>query len=151
MDDVNRFHTDQTWRWVRAEHVALVTVFAVVGLLHAREAAWGRFAVAFLLIDLVGYVPGAIAFRRSGGGRIDPVYHHLYNLTHSYLTAGLIVALWAMATGGLEWAMLAFPIHLSSDRGIFGNTYKPISLPFEPVHQVAERVSPSGQTAGAGR
>jgi hypothetical protein len=30
--------------------------------------------------------------------------------------------------------MLALPIHLSSDRGFFGNTYKSLSLPFEPVH-----------------
>jgi hypothetical protein len=45
----------------------------------------------------------------------------------------LIIGIWAFFLGGqLEWAMLAFPIHLSGDRGIFGNVYKPLSLPFEP-------------------
>jgi hypothetical protein len=132
MDSVNRFHTADTWRWVRGEHVALVAALSMLALLHWREVAWGRFVLAFVLIDLVGYVPGAIAYRRAGGGRIAPLYHHLYNLTHSYLVAGALVALWAVAGAGLEWAMLAVPIHLSGDRGLFGNVYKPVSLPFEP-------------------
>jgi hypothetical protein len=142
MDAVNRFHTEQTWRWVRAEHLTLVAALAVVGLLHARDVAWGRFAAALLLIDVVGYVPGALALRRSRSGRVAPIYHHLYNITHSYLTAGIVAGLWASATGGFEWAMLALPIHLSGDRGFFGNTYKPVSLPFEPVH--------AGAAVGAG-
>jgi len=51
MDAANRFHTEQTWRWVRTEHVVLVATLTVVGLLHAREVAWGRFAAAFLGIE----------------------------------------------------------------------------------------------------
>jgi hypothetical protein len=94
---------------------------------------WLRFVVAFVVLDLVGYIPGAIAYHRQGGGRIPAVYHYLYNITHSYLTAALVVAVWAWSMGGLEWAMLAFPIHLSGDRSIFGNIYKPLALPFEPV------------------
>jgi hypothetical protein len=133
MDAVNRFHTDQTWRWSRAEHVVLVVALAALVLVHWREVAWARFALAFTVIDVVGYLPGAIAYRRAGGGRIAPLYHHLYNVTHSYLVAGALVALWAVAGGGLEWAMLAVPIHLSGDRGLFGNLYKPVSLPFEPA------------------
>jgi hypothetical protein len=132
MDAVNRFHTEQTWRWARAEHVALVAALSVLALVHWREVAWARFAVAFAIIDLVGYLPGALAYRRAGGGRIAPIYHHLYNTTHSYLVAAAAVGLWALAAGGLEWAMLAVPIHLSGDRGLFGNLYKPVSLPFEP-------------------
>jgi hypothetical protein len=133
MDNRNRFHTPETWLWVRAEHVALLLLLAALLLLHLSEVHWGHFALAFLIIDLVGYVPGAVASRRAGGGRIAPVYHHLYNLTHSYLTCGVAVGLWALALGGFEWAMLAVPLHLSGDRGLFGNTYKPITLPFEPT------------------
>lgn len=132
MDNVNRFHTEETWLLVRAEHMALVLALCALVALQAREVAWGRFLAAFVVIDLVGYIPGAIAFRRAGGGRIASVYHHLYNFTHSYLTAGVAVGLWALMAGRLEWAMLALPIHLSGDRGLFGNTYKPVSLPFEP-------------------
>jgi hypothetical protein len=29
--------------------------------------------------------------------------------------------------------MLAQPIHLCGDRGLFGNLYKPLELSFEPV------------------
>jgi hypothetical protein len=120
------------WRWMRTEHMALVAALSVLVLFHWREVAWGRFVVAFALIDLVGYLPGAIAYRRAGGGRIAPLYHHLYNVTHSYLVAGALVGLWAFLSGGVEWAMLAVPIHLSGDRGLFGNVYKPVLLPFEP-------------------
>jgi hypothetical protein len=133
MDNRNRFHTPETWRWVRAEHLALLGVLIVLLSLHLGEVRWGPFVLAFVLIDLVGYLPGAVAYRRSGGGRIAPAYHHLYNVTHSYLTGGLVAGVWALAAGGFEWAMLAVPLHLSGDRGLFGNTYKPVSLPFEPA------------------
>src|SRR5437588_12563419 len=128
MDTKNRFHTNETWLWVRAEHLLLIGVLSVLLLLHWQEVSWVRLAVAFVVIDLVGYVPGAVAYRRARGGRIARLYHHLYNLTHSYLVGGAAVGLWALA-GGWEWAMLAVPVHLSGDRGLFGNTYKPAALP----------------------
>jgi hypothetical protein len=132
MDNVNRFHTDETWLLVRAEYVALVLALSTIVAVHAHETDWGRFFAAFVTIDLVGYIPGAIASRRAESTRISPIYHHLYNLTHNYLTAGVAAGLWALAAGHFEWAMLALPIHLSGDRGLFGNTYKPVSLPFAP-------------------
>ena len=136
MDSKNRFHTDSTFRWVRAESLALLGALVVALALHLGLVHWGRFALAFLAIDLIGYLPGAIAWRRqpqTPPGRIAPLYHHLYNVTHSYLTAGAVVLAWAALSGGWEWAMLALPIHLLGDRGLFGNTYKPVELPFEPV------------------
>lgn len=132
MDATNRFHTETTFLWVRLEHAALGAVASVLVLLHLTQLSWPHFVAAFVAIDLIGYIPGAIAQRRAGKGRISPLFHHLYNFTHSYLVAGSLVALWALAAGQLEWAMLAVPIHLSIDRGLFGNTYKPTSLPFEP-------------------
>jgi hypothetical protein len=132
MDVHHRFHTDATFRWVRAEHLALCAALVALCAAHAGEVRWGRFAASFLAIDVIGYLPGAIAARRAGAaGRAAPLHHHLYNVTHSYLTAGLVAGLWALVAGP-EWAMLAAPIHLAGDRGLFGNTYKPVELPFEP-------------------
>jgi len=133
MDIKNRFHTDSTYLLERAEHVLVVIVCSVLALQHWQDTNWLRFVVAFATLDLIGYIPGALAYRRQRGGEIPAVYHYLYNTTHSYLVAALLVASWAWATGGFEWAMLALPIHLSGDRGIFGNIYKPLELPFEPV------------------
>ena len=45
---------------------------------------------------------------------------------------GVGVALWTWL-GGAEWSMLAVPFHLAVDRGVFGNVFKPVGLPFEPV------------------
>jgi len=127
-------------RWLtRAEYLALMLVSGLLMLLHAREVSWARAAIAFAAIDLIGYLPGARAFRRAGGRPIPPLYHHLYNVTHNFLTAALVTAVWGLATGGLEWAMLALPLHLAGDRGIFGNGFKPAALPFE-AHPAAQEV-----------
>lgn len=134
MDTKNRYHTKETWFWTRAEYVALMLALAVMVILHAREVRWGRFVAAFVIIDLIGYIPGAIVYRRQAG-RVAPIYYHLYNISHSLLTGGVVVLLWALGTGAPEWAMLAIPIHYLGDRGIFGNFYKPTELPFEPVAQ----------------
>ena len=151
MDNLNRFHTRATWWWVRAEHLALIVVLGALVLAHAGEVAWDRFVVAFAIIDLVGYLPGAIAYRRAGGGPIAPIYHHLYNVMHSYLVMGALVGLWALAAGAFEWAMLAVPIHLSGDRGVFGNVYKPVSLSFEPAPpRVAVERAAVGSMTGKG-
>jgi len=117
--------------WARREHAALLAVAAALALLNFGAIHWPRALLVFAAIDLVGYLPGAIAQRRAGPRPIPAVFHHLYNLTHSYLVAGCGVALWALALGHFEWAMLAVPIHLSIDRGLFGNSWKPTSMPFE--------------------
>jgi hypothetical protein len=119
-------------RWLsRLEYLALMAASGLVMLLHAGDVHWGRAVIAFAAIDLIGYLPGARAFRRASRGRISPLYHHLYNVTHNFLTAAAVTALWAIVGGGLEWAMLAIPLHLAGDRGIFGNGFKPPALPFE--------------------
>ena len=132
MDIKNPLHTAGTYRLVRAEQIAFMLL--CVGLLvsHWDQVNWWRAAAIFGIIDLLGYLPGAIAYRRRGGGRIAPVYHHLYNIAHTYLVSGTVVAIWFWVSGP-EWAMLAAPLHLSIDRGIFGNVFKPVALPFEPV------------------
>ena len=138
MTSAERTRVEGAWRWIRAEHTALVLALSTLVLMHATEVAWGRFVGAFALIDLVGYLPGAIAFRRARGGPIAPAYHYLYNLTHNYLVAAVAVAGWALAGGGPEWAMLAVPIHLSGDRGIVGTFARPVSQPFEPLPRGSE-------------
>lgn len=143
MDIHHRFHTDQSFRWVRAEAALALGTLAYLLCAFFADVNWSRFLCAFVAIDLVGYLPGAIAYRlarrhqleRTASGssvRIAPIYHHLYNLTHSFLTQGVVLALWWAWLGDVEWAMLAGPLHLFGDRGLFGNTYKPAALPFEP-------------------
>ena len=115
----------------RAEWIALTAALSALALVHQAEVAWPRFALAFAAIDLAGYLPGALAFRRARGAPIAPLYHALYNVTHNFVAAGLAVALWGLALGRAEWAMLAIPIHLAGDRGLFGNGFKPADQPFE--------------------
>jgi hypothetical protein len=140
MDKQNRFHTAWTWRLVRAESLLLLIGLSGLLLAFANDVHWRRFLLAFALIDVVGYLPGALAFRRAArhGGplpvRIHPAYHHLYNVTHSFLSTAAAMGVWYLVIGEFEWAMLALPIHLLSDRGLFGNVYKPQSLPFEPAY-----------------
>ena len=133
MDVQNRFHTVGTYRLMRLEHVGLLVLSGALMAWHANDLNWWRALIAFWVIDIVGYLPGAMVYRMQGGGKIPPIYHHIYNIAHTYLVVGAGVALWAWAIGGFEWAMLAVPFHLSLDRGVFGNVFKPLALPFEPV------------------
>jgi len=133
LDSSNRFHTFQSWWLVRTEHLVLMFTSIALAIINLGSMNWPRFVAIFVLIDAIGYLPGAIAQRRAGIEPIAAPYHHLYNIAHSYLTAAVVVGVWSAASGSFEWAMLAFPIHLSGDRGVFGNTYKPIQLPFEPI------------------
>lgn len=144
MDIKNKFHTDSSFWLVRAEHLIIVMVCSVIGIMHIDQINWLHFIAAFLVIDLVGYIPGAIKYHRQNGGPIPAAYHHIYNIMHSYITAAIGVGIWAWL-GGFEYAMLAIPIHLSGDRSLFGNFYKPASLSFEPVPYAEYKKQLTGQ------
>lgn len=132
MDAKNLFETRTTSRLVRAEYALGLVVAAVLFFDHLGDIRWLPFAGLFLYIDLIGYIPGAIAFHRSETKNISKVYYVLYNTMHSWVTQGLVVLLWIWV-GGAEWALLALPLHLCGDRALFGNFLKTFSLPFEPV------------------
>jgi hypothetical protein len=120
----------QNYRTTRAEYLGAFAVAAVAFLWHITSIRWAVAIGTFLYIDVIGYIPGLIAYLRSETGRIHPVFHHLYNLTHTWLSAGAVVLLWS-ALVRPEWALLAIPLHLFGDRGLLGNYAKPVALPFE--------------------
>jgi hypothetical protein len=132
MDSHNLFMTRTTYRAVRLEYGVAMTAAIVLALLHFNEIRWWVFILMFVHIDLIGYIPGAIAWRRAKGGTIARRYYVQYNTMHSFLTAGVVAAIWSLVFGP-EWALLALAIHLCGDRALFGNFYKPLGLSFEPV------------------
>ncbi|MEU6229179.1 hypothetical protein [Streptomyces sp. NPDC047042] len=132
MDARNLFDTRITARLVRLEWAVALGFSGVAALTHLSEIRWWLFASLFLVIDLVGYIPGAIAFRRSPDGRIGRGYYVAYNLMHSLVTWAAFAGLWSWLVG-LEWALLALPIHLMGDRALFGNSLKPFGVSFEPA------------------
>jgi hypothetical protein len=136
MDSANLFETRTTYWLLRLEFAAALVVCSVLLLLHARQANWWHAALLFAYIDVIGYLPGAVAYHRSRTKRISRVYYVLYNTMHSFLSAGAVALLWA-ALFGWEWALLALPIHLCGDRSLFGNFMKPFTVRFEPVSHPA--------------
>ncbi|MGI5450827.1 hypothetical protein ACQEVM_34655 [Streptomyces sp. CA-243310] len=132
MDHVNRFESRVTFRLLRAEYAVALVVSAVLFLLHLSEVRWWVAVLLFVYIDLIGYIPGAMAFRRAENGRIPKVYYVLYNTMHSFVTHAVVLGVWA-AIAGFEWAFLAVPIHLCGDRALFGNFLKSFHVRFEPV------------------
>ena len=131
MDVRNRFETKVTFTLARLEWLTALLVCVVLGVMHIDDIRWGVFAGFFLIIDLIGYIPGAIAFRRARGGDISRHYYIAYNVMHSLVTNAVLVGVWCLLAGP-EWALLAVPIHLFGDRALFGNTLKPFGVPFEP-------------------
>jgi hypothetical protein len=132
MDPVNRFETKTTLGLLRAEFGVALVVSVAFFLWHIADVHWVPAIALFVYIDLIGYIPGAIAYHRAHGGEISRTYYVLYNLMHSLLTQAAVVGVW-IAVAGFQWALLAVPIHLCGDRAIFGNFLKSFKVPFEPV------------------
>lgn len=139
MDAHNRFESRGTFLLARLENLAALFACVTLAVLHLAEIDWLHFIALFAWIDLIGYLPGAIAYRRMPGGAIGRVYFTLYNLMHSFLFNGAVAIVWCL-TIGPGWALLAIPIHLLGDRALFGNSFKPWGTSFEPqVHPAFAR------------
>jgi hypothetical protein len=132
MDTKNPYESPVTSKLHRAEYLVGLAVSIVLILMHLGEIRWIPFIVLYAYIDLIGYIPGAIAFRRSKDGRIPKFYYVLYNSMHSLITCAAVIGLWLWLVGP-EWALLAIPFHVFGDRGVFGNFLKPFGRSFEPV------------------
>jgi len=132
VDSKNRFETKSTHAVARAEWLMGLLVAVALAIYNIEQIDWFVFVGLFVVIDVIGYIPGAIAYHRSPDGAISKGYYLAYNVMHSLLTAGAIALVWALIFGP-EWALLALPIHLFGDRALFGNTLKPFGIPFEPV------------------
>jgi hypothetical protein len=140
MDAKNLFLTRTTYRLLRLEYGAALVLATVLFFMHLGQMRWIPFAALFVYIDLIGYIPGAIAHHRSRTGHIPRSYYVLYNFMHSMLTQGIVAGLWMWLIGP-EWALLALPIHLCGDRALFGNFLKPFAVHFEPEpHPAYERL-----------
>jgi len=131
VDAKNRFETKTTFALTRLEWLGILAVSLVLAFQHRTEIRWSVFALLFAVIDVVGYLPGAIAFRRSPDGRVPRGCYVAYNTMHSLVTAGVLAGSWALFVRP-EWALLALPIHLMGDRALFGNSLKPFGVAFEP-------------------
>jgi hypothetical protein len=132
MDSHNLFLTPVTYRLLRAEYAVALGASIVLAVLHLGDIRWWAFALLFLYIDVIGYWPGAVAWRLAKRGPISRAYFLLYNVMHSLVSAAAVAGLWCLLIGP-EWALLALPIHLCGDRAIFGNFLKPFGVSFEPV------------------
>ncbi|SDD17935.1 hypothetical protein [Actinokineospora iranica] len=134
MDQLNPYETPKTFQLHRAEYLFGVAVVTGLMIANFSELRWWVVVAGFFYIDVIGYLPGAIAYKKANGGPVPKVYYVLYNVMHSFITQGAVILLWCL-TIGPEWALLIIPFHLFGDRGLFGNFMKPFGLPFEPEAQ----------------
>jgi hypothetical protein len=131
MDMKNAFESPTTVKLHRAEYLVGWVVCTVLIVVHWSDIRLIPALILFAYIDIIGYIPGAIAFRRSKTGKISKNYYIAYNIMHSQITQAAVIGLWGF-TIGWEWALIAIPWHLWADRGVYGNFLKPFNLPFEP-------------------
>jgi|GEM_PF-661736 len=140
MDMANRFDSKVTYRLIRAEYLVALVVCVELFIGHIDEVRWLPAILLFVYIDLIGYLPGAIAYHRSTTKRISRGYYVAYNVMHSFVTQAAVAGLWAWLVKP-EWALLAIPIHLCGDRALFGNFLKPFAVSFEPsAHPAFKRM-----------
>ncbi|MFH8489217.1 hypothetical protein [Streptomyces longisporoflavus] len=148
MDTKNLFMTPVTARLIRAEYGLGLVVALALFFTHLGQVHWQTALVLFVYIDLIGYLPGAIQYRRRKG-RLHKGYYVAYNIMHSLVTQGLLTIGWIWLWG-FEWALLALPIHLFGDRALFGNYLKPFGLRFEPeTHRAYRRFRSEFEAASA--
>jgi hypothetical protein len=131
MDAKNTFETPATARLARLEWFGFLVVAAGLTITHWSAIDWWLFVGLFVIIDLIGYLPGMIAHKRSADGSVPRIYYVLYNSMHCLATWTVILSA-ATVLVGWHWAMLAIPVHLFGDRALFGNSLKPFGVPFEP-------------------
>lgn len=131
MDAVNTFDTPMTYKAMRAEYALLTAASGYLLLRNRKRVRWPVAIGLFAWSDALGYIPGAIAYRKSADTRVPKAYYVAYNVGHSGLSGALLAAVWARFVRP-EWALLAIPLHLGGDRSLFGNFLKPFSVPFEP-------------------
>jgi hypothetical protein len=136
MDAKNWFQTSTTYALNRLEYGLGLVIALVFFFWHVTAVRWLPAVVLFTYIDLVGYVPGAVAHHRAHGHPISRAYYVAYNLMHSLITQTLVVLAWIWVYKP-EWALLVVPIHLFGDRALFGNFLKPFALSFEPQRHPA--------------
>src|SRR3712207_4644145 len=94
MDSHNLFLTRVTYRLVRAEYAVALGVSIVLALLHLGDIRWWAFALLFPYIDVIGYWPGAVAWRVAKKAPISRAYFVLYNVMHSLVSAAAVAGLW---------------------------------------------------------
>ncbi|MDH6131834.1 hypothetical protein P3T37_001208 [Kitasatospora sp. MAA4] len=138
MDAKNLFMTRNTYWLVRAEYGLGLLVAVGLFFRHLGQIQWPAAIGLFLYIDLIGYIPGAIAYHRSKTKQLSKAYYVLYNLMHSMVTQGLVALAWTWLWGA-QWTLLVLVIHLFGDRALFGNFIKPFGLHFEPQADPAYR------------
>ncbi|MFD5569252.1 hypothetical protein [Streptomyces cadmiisoli] len=149
MDAKNRFETRTTFALSRIEWLVFLVVSLVLAFQYRSEIRWGAFLALFAVIDVIGYIPGAIAFRRSPDKRVARGYYVAYNVMHSLITAAVLAGAWALLVGP-EWALLALPVHLMGDRALSGNSLKPFGVSFEPEMHPACQDFERNYRAGTG-
>ncbi|MEW1638818.1 hypothetical protein AB0469_32750 [Streptomyces sp. NPDC093801] len=152
MDIKNPVESPVTFNLHRLEYLVAFAVTIGFILWHFTDINWFAAIGLFLYIDLIGYIPGAIAYRRSADKQIHKAFYVLYNSMHSLLSVAAVGLLWMWLIGP-EWALLALPFHVFGDRGVFGNFLKPFGLPFEPedtplVHQLTAMLKRRSATDG---
>lgn len=147
MNRLSFFGTPLNYRLTRAEYLVSFAFSAVLFIVHIQDIRWGPALLLFAYIDIIGYLPGLFVHWWNRGD-VPRVFYVLYNVMHSWITAGLVIAVWVWLVGP-EWALLAVPIHLFGDRGLLGNYFKSFAEPFEPPHKAeaaADRYSAPTQT-----
>ena len=116
MNRLSSFGTPLNYRLTRFEYLVGFVLSAGMFLVHLPDIRWGPALLLFAYIDVIGYLPGLFVHWRRRGA-VPRTFYVLYNVTHSLITAGMVIAAWAWLVRP-EWALLAVPIHLFGDRGL---------------------------------
>lgn len=134
MDNKNLFVSRNIYYYNRLDYIVLL-----ISCLILIYYNWGDFnSISFILMLVwpeLGFYPAAFwyFFKSDSDNRSVPeIFYYIYNISHGVVANLSVILIWMYIADGFQWAMLAFPVHLGIDRGLFGLFYKSRKISFIP-------------------
>lgn len=106
--------------FLKKESFLLFILCVLLTIIMHRQINFYYYILLFLLIDLVGYIPGRIWNYFYGDERTLNIFYKLYNFCHNLVLITLISLIWLYLFKN-DYSFIALYAHLFLDRGIFGN------------------------------
>lgn len=106
--------------FLKRESFLLFIIFMLLTIILHKQINFYYYISLFLLIDLIGYIPGRIWNYWYGDENTLKIFYTLYNFFHSLVIITLMSIFWLYQFKN-DYSFIALYAHIFLDRGILGN------------------------------
>lgn len=106
--------------FLKKESFYLFIITIILTIFFYNKINFIYYIVFFLLIDLIGYMPGRLWNFFKGDGNTSKIFYKLYNVCHNLVVITVVSIIWLYFFNN-DYSFLALYTHLFLDRGVLGN------------------------------